>query len=174
LNADVVVETGLSMGDSTTIFLEALSRLIPQRVLHTYELPREEKTLKYVEDRIRGYNLSACWRMHWMDSIEGAKCYDGDEINLLYLDSDHTYEQVWNELTEWSKHMAPYGMILGDDIWIMGNPPDGDLTTHDRIYKRNPLTNPCDVYWAFHEWAEKNNWKELAFTYPHGKIILYK
>jgi predicted O-methyltransferase YrrM len=173
-NAKTIVETGLSMGDSTRIWLEALSLLGGDRQLFTYELPAEQKNLAYVESKIRNYDFEARWNMCWQDSIKGGFHYIDDKIDILYLDSDHTYEQVYSELRAWSEHMNKNGIILGDDTWIAGKAPDGDIKVHDRIYKRNYGTNPSDVYWAALEWSEKNNWNMINFTYPNGKFILHK
>ncbi|MHB8153977.1 MAG: class I SAM-dependent methyltransferase, partial [Bacillati bacterium] len=121
---------------------------------------------------IRDLNLPAEWILHRQDSAEGGKVFfnesGGRKVDLLYLDSDHTYKHVMNELESWQSTLADKCIIFTDDTWHENEP-------HRAINLRNPGQYPTDVYWAFHDFAEKYDiWKEVNFSYPLGKSFLFR
>lgn len=46
---------------------------------------------------------------------EAAAAWSGPAIDYLYVDADHGYDAVAADLTDWLPHMAPGGLLLGDD-----------------------------------------------------------
>lgn len=171
VDAHFIVETGLSMGDSTRIFLESLSQMSEpeERRLYSYELPHEYDNLKSTEAKIRAIGFKAQWHVKWKDSVQSGKEFsEGRKVDLMYVDSDHTYEQVYSELDAWAPHFHDKTLVLGDDIWLT------DPQNHPRLNTHSHGTNPIDPYYAARDWAEKNNYKITCFTEPNGKFLLYR
>ncbi len=171
LNAQTVVETGLGWGHSSKIFLESLSTMNGDRTLHTYELNESQYMegsikLEDVAKSVKDCNFQANWELHLMDSLEGGNNWKGPKIPLLYLDSDHSYEHVKNELTNWMPHMSEKSIIMTDDVWCENLP-------HQAINIKNPGLCPTDPYYAFEEF-EKDGFELLTMTYPQGKSLLIR
>lgn len=167
MDAHVVIETGFSAGDSTRIWLESLDRLDGDRWLYTYELPWEKKNWEQNELNLRSLGYKTKWEVKWQDSIQGGRDFD-KPVDLAYLDSDHTYEQVYNELEAWNHTFHANTVILGDDIWL------NDPENHPRLHTRTGGRNPIDPYFAASDWSQKNGWKMVTFTHPNGKFLLYR
>lgn len=170
LNARTIVETGLCWGHSTRIHLEALSFMDQPRLLITCELDSE----KYndIANQIRSLNLKAQWDLYYGNSVTRAESwkqtYGDTKIDYLYLDSDHSYEHVTNELNAFYPYLSKRCLIMGDDTWNQNEP-------HAYFNKRNPGKYPTDVYWAFYDWWQKHQeFKILNFSYPEGKVIIIR
>lgn len=175
LNANIVVETGLGMGHSTRIFLNSLSMMNPPGTLHTYSQEIQDNKIldnhggipyTKIEQDIRSLNFKANWVWHKEDSSEGGKNWKGEKIKVIYLDSDHTYEHVKNELNAWTPNMAEQAVIFTDDVWAQNEP-------HEAINTRTRGLYPYDTYWAFEDFAN-HEWKQITLSYPEGKAFLLK
>lgn len=58
------------------------------------------------------------------DSTEYAKQVKDKTVDILFCDANHTYESVIAEITAWMPKMAPNGILLFDDIWLLKNKPE--------------------------------------------------
>ena len=50
------------------------------------------------------------------DSCQAAQPYQDRSVDLVYLDTDHRYNQVMRELMAWTKKVKPGGYIAGHDF----------------------------------------------------------
>lgn len=82
-----ITEFGTDEGFSTTAFLAA-----KPKVLHSYDLHFNHPSLKEVT---KSQPLASHWCHHEGDTLDA----DIEETDLLFIDTDHTYEQVIGELT---------------------------------------------------------------------------
>ena len=174
LDAHCIVETGLGNGHSTRIFLEALSQFDDERELHTFELNPNEAVKKNIDNIRLNYphvKTLAYWYLHVGKSVEGArKMYEYSRIDFLYLDSDHSYENVLAELDAFIPYLSEKAWIMLDDITQMGD------AKHHYYFTRHPGENPSDVYYAAMDWVNRENlahkvkWKYLAFTECRGNV----
>jgi cephalosporin hydroxylase len=187
-NMYCIVETGLGNGHSTRIFLEALSQLSQDtrtiRELNTFELEPNEKVVKSIRDLYKPGDNFPVWGLHIGKSIEQAKImgYGTMKIDLLYIDSLHTYDYALAELNAFKPYLSDKAIIMLDDVW---HSDSGD-ENKGPYYSRNPGSNPSDIYYAAKDWMEKENngWKSMTFTEGRGfgkenittsgKMILYK
>ena len=48
-------------------------------------------------------------------SIEAAKDFPDQSVNFLYIDGNHDYKHVMEDLTTWLPKMARNGILVGDD-----------------------------------------------------------
>lgn len=173
MNARIVVETGLGWGHSSKIHLESLSLLDQPRELHTYEYRSPDSTdfgFKYseIEQQVRNIGFKAKWFVHYQDSVQGGREWAGNKIDILYLDSDHSFEHVNKELEAWYPHMNKKCVIYTDDIWCQNTP-------HQAINKINPGVCPQDPYWSFKNfWDNHKEFNFINLSYPEGKSILVR
>lgn len=54
------------------------------------------------------------------DSINYTKKLGDNSCQLVFLDGDHRYEYVKNEIAIWWDKISPGGVLCGDDFWIPG------------------------------------------------------
>jgi predicted O-methyltransferase YrrM len=160
-DAKVIVETGLSEGNSANIFLTALSHLPnpESRELHTYEIEPDKDSCMRAKVNIANMQYPAKWYLHSGDSVKGGTEWTGSQIDFLFLDSDHSVEHVYNELRTWTPHLSSKALISSDDTWLnneKGNAPD--LALH-----------------GIRKWlSENNNWHEFTFKEFPGQTLLYR
>jgi predicted O-methyltransferase YrrM len=147
LNAHTIVETGLSIGHSTRIFLAALSQLSQPRQLHTYEIQPLPDTVA----QIQSLGLPATWTLHAEDSTRGG--WNGGPIDILYLDADHAKSNVEAELARF----GDYAQKL--------------VFTHDAVYTDNQRQGPTAD--ALEEWATKRGWNTILLTANQGVAVAY-
>lgn len=152
LDAHRIVETGLGNGHSTRIFGESLSQLpvSSDRYLYTLELNPDQKVVDNINELFyKKYSYNVNWELIVGKSTDNAKIFQEEgNIDLLYLDSDHSYENVLAELNAFKPYLSPKAWIMLDDSFMNG--------AH------------TEVYVAAKSWAVENNWKYMDFTETRG------
>lgn len=55
--------------------------------------------------------------IQWLhaDSLEAARLFDDGTLDLVFLDSDHTFEHVSKEIRLWLPKVKPGGILCGHD-----------------------------------------------------------
>ena len=158
VDAKVIVETGFGQGGSTQLFLKALSELDNPEERHLYTI---EKFMDYpslplgrreVKSNIEAMNFKAKWDLIEGDSFDIGRNFRQD-FDLLFLDSDHSYETVRDELNTFG--MKTKSLIITDDA----NYPDG------RIAPPTP---------AMIDFSIRNKWRVLHLEENRGLCILKK
>jgi len=157
IKAKAVLETGLHRGNSTRIFLE--SAKIGGFKVYTCDVKDYPETRK----RLRELGLTKNWIFIMMDSIQLGKEWINEPIDLLYLDSHHTYEHVYAELTTWSKNLSDNALILIHDTFPSRNRiknemyrTGGPVRAIERFIKENP------------------EWTAINLAHPEGMAILWR
>lgn len=64
------------------------------------------------QKRTKGFKCS----MICEESMKALKRFENNSLDFVYIDGDHRYEPVINDLTEWSKKVRPGGIISGHDL----------------------------------------------------------
>ena len=54
-----------------------------------------------------------------MTSLEASKLFEDKSLDFVFLDGDHRYESIHNDIIAWLPKLKPGGMLAGDDY---GNP----------------------------------------------------
>ncbi len=83
-------------------------------------------------------------------STEAAQTFQDNTLDFVYIDGDHSYKAVTEDITEWIKKLKPGGIMAGDD-YIRS---DRDK----RFY---------DVIRAVNDYVEKNNIR--LYIYQAGR-----
>jgi predicted O-methyltransferase YrrM len=52
-----------------------------------------------------------------MPSSQAVKKFRGQPLDFVYIDGDHGYEAVINDITNYSSKVRPGGIIAGHDYW---------------------------------------------------------
>jgi len=139
-NAHTIVETGLGRGDSTEIFLSSLSNLSnpEQRHLYTYEIVLGKSygvfDKQETVDRVKSKNYPSNWHLINQDSTKAT--YDGSLIDILFLDADHDYHSVIQELQAFVSHLNKRAIIMSDDAYG-SNEQQGPDKAFQEFFKGN-------------------------------------
>ena len=154
LRAKVIVETGLQLGKSTAIFLRALLRLGGGR-LYTFEKDPDPM----VVERLRTQFPKQDWQLVVGDSTK--QTWERGNIDLLYLDSDHSFDSVTGEIKAFGPHLSKKGIILTHD----------SMPSLEHVSYTN--TRPSATFMALDRWAGPE-WQVLLFDFPEGMTMLYR
>jgi hypothetical protein len=113
----VVVELGSFAGVSSELFALHCGKLYCiDRWEPYWEIDQDEKMLtaeKKFDAMVNNYSNIVKVKQ---DSIEAAKEFADDSIDLVYIDSDHSSERVKAELNAWLPKVKSTGYIAGHDI----------------------------------------------------------
>lgn len=95
VNAKKIVELGSGSGDGCRVF-NTVAKLTDG---HVWSIDIDAnplaKTIHKAEDRISWVN---------MDSVTAASLWDKGDIDVLYADTDHSYDRTVNEMVAWLKY----------------------------------------------------------------------
>jgi predicted O-methyltransferase YrrM len=113
-----------------------------------------EELVKQIKNHLKSYENKYTWYRKPSISISNSEILDGS-LDAVFLDAEHTYEAVINDLPFWWSKLKIGGYLLGDDYILPG------------------------VKQAVDEFAKNNN-LELNFLYkensniPDYKIFQFK
>lgn len=48
-------------------------------------------------------------------SMDAVKDFEDDSLDFVYIDANHAYKNVLEDITEWAKKVRPTGFVCGDD-----------------------------------------------------------
>jgi cephalosporin hydroxylase len=174
LDVHVLVETGLGAGESTRAHIEALSQMSSPREMHSYEIHPETDYTQNVINHIKSRNYPVKWEIHAQDSVEGAHNWSGPKIDYLYLDSDHAYQHVLNEVNAFAPHLSEKAIVITEDTWPYKWEDFTEQQRKEILSTRNNGERPCNPYWALYDFAQAHGWKGIDFKQPPDKFIIYR
>jgi len=56
-------------------------------------------------------------------SLDASKDFEDNSLDFVYIDASHEFQQVTNDIAEWSKKVRPGGIISGHDYWFSNKKP---------------------------------------------------
>ena len=144
----VVVELGTRSGNSTSAFLYA-AQVRQGGEVHSFDID-----VPQVPDE---WFTNPRWHF-WCDSSTGqrAKTWTSltgtEDVDVLFVDTDHTYETTMDELNLWMPRVRPGGVALFHDTQVMND--------------------VCDVKRALDDWctAHHRAWTEDPRCFGLGRI----
>lgn len=108
-----VIELGVRSGNSTAAFLAAIER----DGGHLWSVDIESPTVPSA-----WWGLE-CWTFIHGDDLELEPSMPND-VDLVFIDTSHTYSQTFDELVAYLGHLRPGGVFLLHDTEV--RTPDGD------------------------------------------------
>lgn len=88
-------------------------------------------------------------------SVEAALDFDDESIDLVYIDANHEYEYVKQDLEAWWPKIVQGGVLCGDDYEEAGAIPFGVIQAVDEFALTNNLTVRVGDCWWKQWWIVK-------------------
>lgn len=111
------------------------------------------------KQRLAGQNVEFI-RKYSMDAV---KDFKDNSLDFVFIDGNHTFEYVINDIAEWSKKVRPGGIISGHDYWTSAR--------RRRLYVPNlnqeERIKLCQVKEAVNAWTASNHIKPWFITTPN-------
>jgi len=106
----VLVEIGSWVGESTMIFAESFGRVVSIDPFDGFDL-----TAKYFRQNCAKYNIEQIR----LPSVEASRQFVPQSIDVVYIDANHHYEYVKNDILHWLPIVKDGGVICGHDYNLM-------------------------------------------------------
>jgi hypothetical protein len=161
--ADLFRELGFKKGAEIGVawgrFSEVLCKAIPGLELYCvdpwsiqHDDPRHKKNHdeNYAEAsrRLKKYNAT----LMRMRSMDAAACTADESLDFVYIDGNHNYGHVKDDITEWSKKVKIGGIVSGHDYYRFKNA--GVIEAVDEFRKENHI----DIWYLTDEKAMSWFW----------------
>jgi len=144
--AKIMVELGTGHGDATSMFNEVGK--ITDGVVYTIDISSEVLGRERLKNEPRVVFILS-------DSIKAAETWDKGDIDVLYCDSDHSYERVYGELMVWER-FHPKVVFVHDTLL-----PDRKEAPQNWITLAPP-------YLAMRDYCKNSGRVFFCFNFPQG------
>lgn len=142
-NGKTGIEVGVEQGVFSEVICKAGARLYGVDPWLAYKGYREHVTQEKLDgffnitnERMAPYEFTAVRQT----SVEASKLFEDESLDFVYIDANHSYESVLEDLSVWVPKVKPGGIVSG----------------HDYI-KRKGQDHMFGVKQAINEYAEQNN-----------------
>jgi hypothetical protein len=117
----VLVEVGSFVGDSTRVFArrcKEIHSVDPWK--NGYDDEHDPSSYTWPMERIEAQFdevVEECGNIikHKMTSLEGAELFEDESIDMVYIDGNHLYEYVKQDIIAWSPKVKKGGWVCGHD-----------------------------------------------------------
>jgi len=111
--------------------------------------------LKKTQERLAGRNVEFIRKT----SMEAVKDFEDEGLDFVFIDGNHSFEYVVEDIAQWSKKVKKGGIIAGHDYWNSidrAGWPDGSKLENGTPKEIMKL---CQVKYAMDGWAKANQIK---------------
>lgn len=117
-------KAGAEIGVEQGKYTEVLCRANPQARIFGVDAWRAYKGYRehVSQDKLDGFYRAAMARLEPYNcklmqrfSMDAVRDFKNGELDFVYIDANHDFQQVVNDLVEWSKKVRPGGIISGHD-----------------------------------------------------------
>ena len=113
---------GVEVGVEKGIYSEIICKTNPGVKLHCVDAWERYKGYRdFVESMEPNYEETK-WRLHQYDcnlikkySMDAVKDFKDNSLDFVYIDGNHDFQHITNDLVEWRKKIRVGGIIAGDD-----------------------------------------------------------
>ena len=154
---------GAEIGVEQGKFSELLLKKIPNLKLYSidfwqyYRLWRGMKRkwrqdiyYENVKKKLASYNCEVIKAT----SMNAVKNFEDESLDFVYIDANHNYECVKEDIREWSKKVRKGGIVSGDDYYIFPSGNDGVVKAVDEWIKDNKIK----PWFYFYYLGKPPNW----------------
>lgn len=117
-----------------------------------------DKSYEKAKSRLEKFNCEFIKKM----SMDAVNDFLDNSLDFVFIDGNHTFEYVVNDIAEWSKKVKPGGIVSGHDYYRSTDMDSkklwGGVSTDEQILKL------CQVKDAVDGWTHANNIKPWFIT----------
>lgn len=145
-------EQGFKVGAEVGVFAghysEVLCRAVPGLKLYCvdawapyagYRDHKFEASFKRAYDstveRLKPYNHEIIRKF----SMDAVKDFEDESLDFVYIDGNHSYEHVRDDIREWAKKVRKGGIVAGDDYYVMASGNVGVIQAVDEYAKQHDI-----------------------------------
>ena len=128
-NYKVIAEVGVNRGENAKQILERCSELTK-----FYLVDPDIGDLFIYDGCFRAYHYALFIRLY---SKQAVKCIEDEELDLVFIDADHSYESVKEDILLWQPKVREGGIICGHDY--TANIIRGVKMAVDEIYQNENI-----------------------------------
>lgn len=118
-------KVGVEIGTDRGGYAQDICKRAPEIKLHTFDpwfpytegdVVKDEVRMQEIEKEARGV-LSAYPNcvVEKATSMEAVKSFEDNSIDFVFIDGNHEYEYVYEDVVEWTKRVRPGGIVSGHD-----------------------------------------------------------
>jgi predicted O-methyltransferase YrrM len=139
-----LVELGVAEGASAALFRQVMASDGILYLVDPFHLGRLKWLKSLRRAAHRTVNMSKNGTVIWMEqfSSEAAKNWTG-EIDLLFIDGDHSEQGVWRDWQDWHRWVVPEGIVVFHDarLFLNGwtNPSDGPVKVVNKLFREQRI-----------------------------------
>lgn len=117
----VMVEVGSFVGDSTRVFAQRCKEIHSVDPWQNgYDDEHDPSSYTWPMSMIEAQFdevVQGCGNIikHKMPSVEGAELFEDESIDMVYIDGNHLYEYVKEDIIKWSPKVKKGGFVCGHD-----------------------------------------------------------
>jgi len=143
-NSKVIAEIGVDKGETTKYLLEHCD-------LEKYVLVDSSFNLE-LEKELEGKSVE----IQKMTSLEASKLYEDETFDFIFIDADHQFKSVSEDIEAWIPKVKKGGVISGHDYFRTGDRPDTQVASAvfkifgyvNLISDEGPNSDRC-VWWQY-------------------------
>jgi predicted O-methyltransferase YrrM len=115
-----------------------------------------DEIYEFAKNRLKNFNCEFVRKT----SMEAIKDFNDNSLDFVFIDGNHTFEYVVNDIAEWEKKVKPGGIISGHDFWNS----DDLKTVWATVETPRQKMKLCQVQDAILAWTNTNEIKPWFVT----------
>lgn len=108
------LNTGAEIGVSDGRYSEVLCRSNPKLKLMCIDVWNNERIFALAKKKLAVYNTELIRQ----SSVEAAKDVADDSLDFVFIDADHNYKSVRNDILAWVPKVKSGGIVSGHDYYV--------------------------------------------------------
>lgn len=115
--AQLGFKRGAEIGVGSGIFSKRMLEIIPNLNLLCVDSWRRRKRHKDFYEARKVLMPYSGATVIWAFSVDAAKLIPHEWLDFVYIDADHTYERVKDDILQWAKRVRKGGIVSGHDYF---------------------------------------------------------
>ena len=128
-------KTGAEIGVLMARYSEILFQNIPGLKLYCVDswrqIPHHRAVAEAAREKLATYNAVVIHKT----SMEAVKDLDDESLDFVYIDANHRYRSVRDDITGWTKKVRKGGIVSGDDYYHLPDSKYGVVEAVDEYVK---------------------------------------
>ncbi|OEU68445.1 MAG: hypothetical protein BBJ57_02450 [Desulfobacterales bacterium PC51MH44] len=114
----VGAEIGVDKGAFTELFCQAglkMYAIDPWKMYRDYDHPKGQKRLDFLYEHTQRTIASYNCHIIRKSSMEAVKDFEDESLDFVYIDGNHAFRYIAEDIFEWSKKIKKGGIMSGHD-----------------------------------------------------------